>query len=360
MFEGFGRLLRRDVSAAAQRNSMFSQYLLFVTLAIVLPLVIMFSVQVWMASVYTGSLDVNAFRAQYYHGVYRYRILGRDLLLGVYSVLRAHVAERPYPLPRDQSATFVFYTALVLSNGIYLGLSNLLLLSLLWVKKKGLLDRELSLYFYYTLLLAMSMAVVTPYDQLAYLLLLVGVWGTRVKSPSLGMLLVAISAIAGMFNRETEFLLASFLATIALFSPKPLAKRYGIYLAVDLVLSLSVYVGVRLMSVGDLQVIQAITFGGKWAVQSLVVLGLLLACAIVMARRLYQDVRPALVFLVFSLPYGGAVLIGGEFRELRLLVPLMLSLLCLYVFLDRSTTGSVKADPLFFEQGASTQVVDES
>lgn len=339
------RLLRRDIGAKAQNHSMFPQYLLFVTLATVLPLVVLFSVQVWMATVYTGSMDLNSFSYQYYQGVYRYRILGRDLLIDVYYFLRAHVAERPYPLPRDRSGSFLFYGAYVLSNGLYFSLSNLLLLSLLWVKKRGLPDRELSLYFYFTLLVVLSMAVVTPYDQLAYLLLLIGVWGARAKRPSVGIFLVALSAVAGTLNRETAFLLASFLATIALFLPKPLSKRYGIYLAVDMALSVAVYAGVRLMLPGKLQLIQATTFGGKWAIQSLLVASLLLASEVAMGMRLHNNVRPALVFLTLSLPYGLAVWIGGEFRELRLLIPVLLCVLCLYLFLSRAPENSMQDIP---------------
>lgn len=335
MPEGLDRLLRKNLGATAQNRSMFPQYLLFATLALALPLAILFSVQVWMATVYTGALDPGAFAAQYYQGVYRYRIIGRDLLIEVYKLLQAHFADRPYPLPRDPSASFLFYSAYVVSNGIYFGLSNVLLLSLLWVKKHGLPDRELSLYLSYTLLLAMSMAVVTPYDQLAYLFLLLGVLGTRAKHTSVGILLIAMSAVAGMLNRETEFLLASFLATLALFSPKPLAKRYVLYLLVDVVLSVGVYAAVRLLTPGDLQVIQAITYGGKWALQSVVVVGFLLASVIVMAMRLYANVRPALIFLVLSLPYGLAILMGGDIRELRLVIPVALSVLCLYVILGR-------------------------
>jgi hypothetical protein len=341
--EGLYRLLGKDVGSPAQNRSMFPQYLLLGTLAIALPLAILFSVQVWMATVYTGALDPGAFAAQYYQGVYRYRIVGRDLLIEVYNFLSAHFVDRPYPLPRDQSASFLFYSAYVVSNGIYFGLSNVLLLSLLWVKKEGLPDRELALYIYYTLLLAMSMAVVTPYDQLAYLLLLVGILGTRAKSPSLGILLVAVSAVAGMLNRETEFLLASFLATMALFSPKPLAKRYVLYLLVDVVLSVGVYAGVRLLTPGNLQVIQAITYGGKWALQSVVVIGFLLASVIVIAMRLYANVRPALIFLLLSLPYGLAIVMGGDIRELRLVVPVVLSVLCLYVFLGRENGELARA-----------------
>ena len=340
MSEVLDRLLRRDIGAKGQSHSMLPQYLLFVSLATALPLVILLSVQVWMATVYTGSMDLNNFNAQYYRGVYRYRILGRDLLVDVYYFLRAHVAERPYPLPRDPSGSFLFYSSYVLSNGFYFSISNVLLLSFLWMKKRGLLDRELSLYFYYTLLLALSMAVVTPYDQLAYLLLLIGIWGTRVKSPGIGMILVALSAVAGTLNRETAFLLASFLATLALFSPRQLAKRYGIYLAIDLVLSVAVYAGIRMMTPGKLQLIQATTYGGKWALESLPVASLLLASGVAMGMRLHNNVRPALVLLALSLPYGFAIWIGGEFRELRLIIPVLLSVICLYVILNRTPGDS--------------------
>jgi hypothetical protein len=336
------KLLRRDVRTTAHVSSMLPQYLLFAALATALPLTILLSVELWMTTAYTGVMDLKTFTEQYYSSVFRYRLLGRDLLLHLYYFLNSHIADKPYPLPRDPSGSFLLYCAYAISNGAYLFVSNLLLLSLLWVKKKGLMDRELLLYFYYMLLLAMSMAVVTPYDQLAYLLLLVGVLGARAKSQSIGILLVAISAIAGTLNRETEFLLASFLLTMALFSSKTLAKKYWIYLGVDLVLSLGAYIGVRLMIPGRMELIQSLTFGGKWALESAVVLVLLLSAGVALAIRLYNNVSPAFVFLLFSFPYFLTVFIGGVFRELRLMVPVLLCLLCIYLFLNRAVEVPVE------------------
>lgn len=330
------KLFRRDMRETVRSRSMLPEYLLFAALATALPLAILLSVQLWMVTAYTGGLDPPSFSSQYYHGVYRYRLLGRDLVLGLYHFLQAHLLERPYPLPRDASGSFLLYGALAISNGVYFAVSNLLLLSLLWTRKTGLRDVELSLYFYYTLLVAMSMAVVTPYDQLAYLLLLIGILGVRSRSVALGTSLVVISAVAGTLNRETEFLLASLLATMALFCPRTESKRYWMYLGVDLVISIGVYVGVRLAIPGNVQVIQNMTFGGKWAPESLLVLILLLCAGGVMAMRLYCDVRPAAVFLVLSLPYLLAVLIGGMFRELRLMVPILLCILCIYQLLGRT------------------------
>jgi hypothetical protein len=44
-------------------------------------------------------------------------------------------------------------------------------------------------------------------------------------------------------------------------------------------------------------------------------------------------------------PYGLAVFIGGEFRELRLIIPVLLSLLCLYIFLNRAPEDSRHCSP---------------
>jgi len=320
---------------------MFPQYLLFATLAIALPIAILFSVELWMVSTYTGTFGIGRFNEQYFNGIYRYRILGRDQYLFLYRFLQAHFKDRPYPLPRDPTATLLSYGAFAISNGLYFALSNLILLSLMWVKGRGLLDRDLLLYLYYTLLLALSMAVVTPYDQLAYLLLLIGILGTRQRSMAAGSALIVISAIAGTLNRETEFLLASFLATMAIVSPAPLAKRYWIYLAIDMVLSSAIYAGLRLWVPGKVKVIEYVTLGGIWAPESLLILIVLFAGAVVFAMGLHRNVRPAFVLLVMSSPYLFTIFTGGAVRELRITIPILLCLFCVYLFLSRAAEVSV-------------------
>jgi hypothetical protein len=320
---------------------MFPQYLLFVTLAIALPIVILFSVELWMVSTYTGVFGIGRFYDQYFSGIYRYRLLGRDQYLFLYRFLQAHFNDRPYPLPRDSTASLLSYGTFAISNGLYFALSNLILLSLMWVKRRGFLDRDLVLYLYYTLLLALSMAVVTPHDQVAYLLLLIGILGARQRSIALGSALIVISAIAGTLNRETEFLLASFLATMAIVSPALLAKRYWIYLAIDIVLSSGVYAGLRLFMPGEVKVIQYVTLGGIWGPESIAVLILLFAGAVVFAMRLHRNVRPAIVLLMMSSPYLLTIFMGSSFRELRISIPIFLCLVCVYLFLSRAADVSV-------------------
>ncbi|MGC9199595.1 MAG: hypothetical protein ACP5E5_11770 [Acidobacteriaceae bacterium] len=195
-------------------------------------------------------------------------------------------------------------------------------------------------YLYYALLLTLSMAVVTPYDQLAYLLLLIGIWGARQRSVATGLILISISAVAGTLNRETEFLLAAFLATMALVSPLLRAKRYWIYLGADLVLSVAVYIALRLLVPRKAEVIQSPTHGGPWAPESILELTFLFMAALFFALKLYRTVRPALVLFAMCLPYLVTVFIGGIFRELRISIPILLCLFCVYLFLGREVGDS--------------------
>jgi hypothetical protein len=328
-------LRQKSAADTTSGTSLVPQYVLFGALAIALPIVILFSVELWLVSTYTGALGIERVREQYFTGIYRYRIFGRDLYLLCYQFLHAHFTDRPYPMPRDQTTSLLSYFAFAVSNGIYFAISNFILLSMLWVKKKGFLDRDLVLYLFYTLLLALSMAVVTPYDQTAYLLLLIGIVGSRQRSIAVGLTLIAVSAIAGTLNRETEFLLASFLATMALVSPAILAKRYWIYLAVDLGMSIAVYVGIRLVTPNHIRIIEYITMGGIWGAESVAVLILLFAGAIVLATRLHRSVWPALILLVMSSPYLATIVMGSSFRELRISIPIVLCLICVYFSLSR-------------------------
>lgn len=339
--QSLNTLRQKSADASMPSTSMLPQYLLFGTLAIALPIVIAFSVQLWMVTMYTSTVDIGRFHEQYFSGVYRYRILGRGQYLFLYQFLEAHFRDRPFPLPRDPATSLLSYAAFAISNSFYFALSNLILLSFMWVKRRGFLDRDLVFYLYYTLLLSLSMAVVTPYDQLAYLLVLVGILGARQRSIAVGSILIAISAIAGTLNRETAFLVASFLATMAIVSPALLAKRYWIYLAVDIVLSIGVYVALRLLLPGKVALIQYVTLGGIWAPESLAVLIVIFAGAIVFAMKLHHNIRPAFVLLAMSLPYLTTIFIGSSFRELRISIPILLCLFCVYLFLSRAPEVSV-------------------
>lgn len=338
--------LQRGPLPPVENGSLRVQRMLLFVLATAVPLVIVLSLEMWTVTSYTSAMSLSGFLNQYTHDIYRYRVVGREAVLFAHRVLAAHLTDKPYPLPRDPGAEFLMYAALAVTNATWLFLSNLLLLGFLWKRRCGFADRELSGYLYYTLILTLSLAVVTPYDQLAYLLLLVGIAGARAKSLKVGMPLVTISALVGTLNRETEFLLAAFLATMALFSSRERARKYALYLAVDLVLSCAVYVMIRMMLPGHASLIGYVTLGGKWGPEALLVLAMLVAGMAAISLRIYNDAAPLTAFLIFSLPYLLTILVGGEFRELRLMTPILLSLLCIYVMLERQGADDAARDAI--------------
>jgi len=326
------------IAVGPLRTSLWQQKLLFVFLATALPMTVVFSCMWLMVSTYTTGFNVDDFVAQYGSSVYRYRLLGKELLLMTYRLLLHFLHEKPFPLPQEQGAQFVFYTALVLLNGAFFFLSNLTLLGLLWMKGSGFRDAELSAYFFYTLLLAMSMAVVTPYDQMAYFFLLLGLYAIRTMPKTTAIPLFAASVVAGALTRETELLAGSVIATVAIFHGREKARKWWGFLALHMALFATVYLWLRIRIPGTVEVVAKVSLGGQSRARFLtaVLYPLLLAAAILLILRMRSDARPALVLLAASSPYIVAILLGGIYTELRLMMPVVLGIFCVYILLRQA------------------------
>lgn len=269
-------------------------------------------------------------------------------MLSTYRLLARHRADQPFPMPTDPDATLLFYGAYVLLNAVFFFFSNLVLLLLLGDRKKGISDLHLALYFFVVLLLALSTYTVTPYDQLAYFLMLVCFLALRFRTSWAMYLVLGIAAIAGGLNRETEYLVTPALLTIASFAAPENSKRYYFAGFYHLLLFAGCYVGLRLVLPGTPAVAAGMTFGGKWALPSLIVLCALFYIGLSLAAREFRNRKPALVLLLLSAPYLVTILLSGELRELRLLLPLLLCLLFVYVQLTalRDSTPALDAGPV--------------
>jgi hypothetical protein len=326
-----------------------SQRGLLFALVIIIPLVATLSTSLWLRSAYTSHIfHLQGFLGQYGSSVYRYRILGRELLLRIYRLLATHHADQPFPMPTDPEATLLFYGAYVLLNAVFFFFSNLVLLLLLGDRKKRISDLHLALYFFVVLLLALSTYTVTPYDQLAYFLMLVCFLSMRFRRSWATYLVLGIAAIAGALNRETEYLVTPALLTIAFFTAPGNSKRYYYAGLLHLLLFAACYIGLRLLLPGTPTVAGGITLGGKWALPSLIVLCALFYIGLTLVTREYSSRRPALVLLLLSTPYILTVFLTGELRELRLLMPLLLCLVFVYIQLATSsdTTVALNASPV--------------
>ncbi|HEX3940969.1 MAG TPA: hypothetical protein VHX11_05750 [Acidobacteriaceae bacterium] len=307
---------------------------LFWLLVLVIPPVVILSTHVWLRTAYTsGVFDLRGFLNQYDHGIYRYRLLGRETLLFIYRHLAALRPDRHLAMPRGPDGSLLFYASYVLLDSICFSISNLLLLVLLANRKKHLPETSLATYFFLILVQALAMAVLTPYDQLAYMFLLASLLVSTQRIPWVAYLLVALAAILGTLTRETQFLVTSAMFTAALFCAGDRGRRLWKTGTLNLVVFGLVYAILRLEVPGAKDVTGGSTVGGKWAVASFLVLTLLFCISTLLAIRIHAKIGPSIVLLVLSIPYILPILASGILRELRLLVPILLAQTFVYVTL---------------------------
>lgn len=318
-----------------QTRKRVPQSSLFWVLATVIPLTTMLSTHLWLRTAYSGGIfHLQGFLAQFGDGVYRYRLLGRYAVLFVYHHLLAHFHDQPFVMPRDPNATMLFYFSYVIVNAICFAASNFLLLLLLSGKQRRLSDLNLATYLYLTLIQVFAMAVVTPYDQLSYLLILISLFAMTIPRSWIAYGLLCAAAVAGTLTRETQLLVSAALFSVAIFSTAPRARRFWTAGLCNLALFGLVYIALRISIKGPKVVSGVWTFGGTWGPESLLVLGLLFFVSTTLAMRMRADIRPTIALLLFSVPYIATILISGVLRELRLLVPVLLTQTFVYVQLQ--------------------------
>jgi hypothetical protein len=246
-------------------------------------------------------------------------------LLFIYRHLLGAFHDQPLIMPRDPKATLLFYGSYVILNALCFSLSNFLLLLLVSDKQRQISDLNLATYLYLTLIQTFAMAVVTPYDQLAYLLILISLFAVTVSRNWIAYPLLCIAAIAGALTRETQFLVTPALFSVALFSSSKKSQRFCTAGLLNVSLFGSVYIALRVLIPGQKIISGVSTYGGTWAPESIFVLALLFFVSTSLAVRTYSDIRPTFALLIFSVPYIVPILISGVLRELRLLVPILLA-----------------------------------
>jgi hypothetical protein len=312
---------------------------LFLSFAIVVPLVTIMSTHIWLRSAYSSRLfHLQGFLDQYESGIYRYRVLGRQLLLAIYRTLLGHGHDMPLPVAADPQATRYFYASYVLLNGTCLFISNLVLLILLWSYRRGISDLRCALYLFTWLILALSTYAVTPYDQLAYALMLLAFLAATARPIWIAYAAIGAAAILGGLTRETEFLVSPAFWTIAIFTKGRLSRRFAVLGLVHVALFAACYVALRIALPGRPEIAQGLSFGGgKLAVPGLLVMSVLVYVGLALFSREYAGYKPGIVFLGLSFPYVLTVLLSGVLTELRLIVPIVLSHLFIYTQLSNAS-----------------------
>jgi hypothetical protein len=327
-----------------------AQWGLFLSFAIVIPLVTVVSTHIWLRTAYsTNVFHLQGFLDQYGSGIYRYRILGRELLLAIYHVLLRHGHDLPLAVAADPQATRYFYASYVLLNGACLFLSNLVLLILLWNYRTGMSDLRCAFYFFTWLVLALSTYTVTPYDQLAYALMLVAFLVVRARPIWLAYVAIGTVAILGGLTRETEFLVSPALWSVAIFTKGKTSRRFAAMGYVHIALFAACYIALRIVVPGTPAIAQGLSLGGgRVAFPALLVMSVIVYIGLALFSREYPGYKPGVMFLGLASPYVVTVLLSGAFWELRLIVPIVLCQLFIYTQLgdlDRADRTLVQVTP---------------
>ena len=330
---------------------------LFLSFAIVIPLVTIVATQIWLRSAYsTNVFHLQGFLEQYASGIYRYRILGRDLLLAIYEALLRHGHDMPLPVAADPQATRYFYISYVLLNGACLFISNLVLLILLWSHRRGISDLRCGFYLYAWLILTLSTYTVTPYDQLAYALMLLAFLAASARPVWIAYAAIGAAAILGGLTRETEFLVSPALWTVAIFAKGKASRRFAAMGYVHIALFGACYVALRVFVSGPPAIAQGLSLGGgRVALPALLTMSVILYIGLALFSREYAGYKPGIVFLALSAPYVVTVLLSGAFWELRLIVPIVLCHLFIYTQLGDREPSARTLDRRAAEVNISTQ-----
>lgn len=290
------------------RALMNTRYARKVILCLVAPLCANFFAYYGFITHYSvGVFSPRGFHAQYDHEVFRYRVLGKALLLAVY---RAVEYLNPADAGWNRMAAFLgtdsinFYHSYYILNTIFLCLTLL-------VVSDYLSDLELLVV---TLLVAITQFVIVPYDAVAYFFLACA-FRWRHNLP-----VMAVLVFLAALNRETAALSLSLYACFLFLG------RGGSFrgLAVLTSVFVATYISLRFVyGWGGAAVGNEFTFVRYLNRNSAVGIGFALAAGYALVRRPAW----ALVFLACSLPYIVSVFLTGYPFEARLWIPLLLGVM---------------------------------
>ena len=253
-----------------------------------------------------GVFSPRGFHAQYDNEVFKYRVLGKALFLGVYRLLEY---VNPSAAGWERLRAFLgaepvnFYHSYFFINTVFLCLTLLVI-------SRYVTEIELLVF---TLLVAVTQFVVVPYDVVAYFLLACTFAVRR------SLALTAVVVLLAALNRETAALSLSLYASLLILGRGGSLRGLALLVAVFL----ATYISLRLVLGWGNAVGNEVTLVRYMNLNSAVGVGFALAAGVALVR----DARAAGVFLLCSLPYILSIFITGNPFEARLWIPLLLGVM---------------------------------
>ncbi len=306
----------------------------FLCLAWIVPFVLGLVVYYGFTTNYTtGVFSEAGFEHRYENSVYRYRVLGRWIHQQTHRLIEDQdlLALAPRSLEvLDGEGSAEHYTAYFLSNTFFLCLTSSVLFLVLGrsalARSPGLADALLLLL---CLLMAISQYVVVPYDMVSYFFLACAFYLIAGKPDLRGAAALGLVVALGTLSRETAALIPAFF--LASHQRRLLSRpfRWNAYHSTLVFLLLcfaATYLAARLALGSGGTVFQSFrlwhNLGNPFSLAGLLFFAAILVVLLLDARAR----RECVVFLVACLPYLLFAVIVGQPWEIRLWVPVILSI----------------------------------
>ena len=309
-----------------------------IMLTVVFPCLVSMVVYYGFATNYTTDVFHEAgFRSQYETGIYKYRVLGRYLLLKTHDLinsdglpgylLRRIFAKSPASAAiLDEQMDATFYAAYFLQNTFFMVAACVVLYFILSSKGGGV--SITATHMIGSLIMGSTQYVIAPYDTLSYFLFLLSfLLILRPFKHSFPLLILTL--VVSTLARESAAMILAFYFAYHFISLKRLRRVEIGQLVVLIVTYLTTYFLLRIFLGFDKALWQNINLGHNLTdgralagIAALPIVSYLLCVG-------KKNWERCVIFLVASSPYFLGSIVVARGWEMRLWVPIWLGLICL-------------------------------
>lgn len=294
------------------------------------------------------TFTLEQFTQKYTQGIFRYRVLGRELTLFMYSI----VHNIPFFTRPDRmmeylyTSTMTMYHTLFIVNSLCIGLSTFMLSRITQLQFIQL--QSVNRIFFVLLcasFIVLTQYAITPYDCLSYCILLTSVYVVlhyhhrrTIMMPTLILL-----TIAGILTRESQFIFSAFL--FAAYRTYSHSTSWSMKISTPVTIA-----GVSLLTYGVLRLYygfeEAVYYAGPLPKFTTIKYASVLFF-VGLTSLLYKNTSPKnkktlQLFFLFSLPYFFILLRSGILAEARLWLPhILLTSIIAHLNLDEESTERI-------------------
>ena len=299
-------------------------------LCILLPVVLNFFMYYGFITNYTrGVFSINSFSNQYDNSIYRYRILGKFLLLKIYELM-------PYSNPGkimtslDENFSQSLYNSYFILNTLFFCGTMIFIYFIFSSINNTISSKERKLTVVICgFLIAITQYVVVPYDSLSYFFLVVAIYIILLRTKSIwNTMILSVVVFLATITRESAALILSFYATIYLLRNGISIKKDLLHLLLVISVFLITYIGLRVEYGIVNSIYNNLTIGDFLKIQNIISLVFFIVFILIFNTNI-NKFKNSFLFLFLSAPYIVAIFLTGILFESRLWIPLLIPMIVL-------------------------------